>query len=50
MSLVNPSVTLFANAAMVSALASTCANGRNTSSRSPLSSNVGNAALAPRIS
>ena len=35
---------------MVIARASTCASGRNTSSRSPLSSSVGKHALAPRIS
>ena len=50
MSLVNPSVTLFTNAAMVMARASTWASGRNTSRRSPLSSSVGKDALAPRIS
>ena len=45
MSLVKPSVTLFANAAMVIARASTCASGRKTSSRSPLSSRVGEGGL-----
>ena len=50
MSLVNPSVTLLANAATVIARASTCASGRNTSIRSPLASSVGKHALAPRIS
>ncbi len=50
MSLVKPTVTLFENAAMVIARASTWASGRNTSSRSPLCSSVGKHALAPRIS
>ena len=50
MSLVNPNVTLLANAAIVIARASTWASGRNTSMRSPLASWVGKYALAPRIS
>ena len=50
MSLVKPRVTLLAKHASVIARASTCASGRNTSIRSPLSSRVGKHTLAPRIS
>ena len=45
MSLVNPTVTLLANADNVSARASTWASGRKTSSRWPLHSSVGQALL-----
>ena len=50
MSLVKPRVTPLVNAAMVIALASTWASGRNTRSFSPLSSCSGKHSLAPRIS
>ncbi len=50
MSLVKPRVTLLVKAAMVMARASTWANGRNTSIRSPGASSAGKQALAPRIS
>ena len=50
MSLVNPTTTLLWNAHSVSARASTWANGKNTSSRSPFFSSVGSTSLVPRVS
>ncbi len=50
MSLVNPTVTLLANADRVSERASTWASGKKISSRCPSSSSVGRLSLAPRVS
>ena len=50
MSLVNPTVTLLANAESVSERASTWASGRKISRRCPSASSVGRHSLAPRVS